>query len=572
MKSLRSMLLLLLPVLLHGISAAMPAPFPQDSLVKKAVSRHASYEVCYQVNSIPIVTTQSELRPEAAASGQLLASYGWSPQRDNGVAPLFARIPERDALGNTLATYRYAYYHNDHLGTPQRLTDRAGNILWAADYDAYGKAKVRVNSSQQLAAPQALRLPGQIADPETGLHYNDRRYYDPDTGRYLTRDPIGFEGGINLVTYAGASPSRFTDPTGEFVQCLMVNYARCLVTCGIEGAATAAITGDCLDLGDLAKDCLTNCLWSMLPIPDPCGRFGKLFSIGVGMMGGNSFEADTLVHTRVLTDTGYVKQLKRIADIQVGDEVLAWDELKAYDIAQAREAKKLQAHLPSDLQAKSASSPAQMRASSYENNSKSEIKSQTNSSFAASQQTAESYQKVTHLKSISFEQTLYHITLDNGETFQATEGHPFKTSEGWRDAIMLKKGGKLLLKGGDADSAERFATIIYILEEVKTIPVYNLEVEQLHTYFIGQDGVLVHNARSGTSGENAAAAAGRAAHEGYLPPGFTRPTLPSGRKPDAVNMKTGVVVEFKPNNARQFKRGCKQVQGYVDELRQSIQT
>jgi RHS repeat-associated protein len=340
-----------------------------------------------------------------------------------------------------------------------------------------------------------LRLPGQIHDAETGLHYNDRRYYDPDTGRYLSRDPIGFEGGINLYTYAAAAPSRFTDPTGEIIPCLVGNYARCLVTCGIQGAAMAALTGDCLDLGDLAKDCLTSCLFSMLPIPDPCGKFGKLFSIGVGL--ANSFEGDTPVHVRVLTDSGYIRTTKKIKDIQVGDEVLAWDEVKAYDIAQTKENLKLQA----SLQAKSASSRQETCAECYENSSNSPSMQQALPQSATGQQldgSAESYQKVTDLMSSVKEQTLYHITLDNGQTLQATAGHPFKTNQGWRDAVMLKKGGKLLLKGSDEDasaaqSEERYATITQIQEEIKTIPVFNLEVAHLHTFYVGEDGVVVHN-------------------------------------------------------------------------------
>ena len=46
-----------------------------------------------------------------------------------------------------------------------------------------------------------------------------------------------------------------------------------------------------------------------------------------------------------------------------------------------------------------------------------------------------------------------HLSLDNGATITATEGHPFKTDERWRDVIMLKKGGKLLLKGGGEEEA-----------------------------------------------------------------------------------------------------------------------
>jgi len=71
-----------------------------------------------------------------------------------------------------------------------------------------------------------------------------------------------------------------------------------------------------------------------------------------------------------------------------------------------------------------------------------------------------SYEKVTDVYTSYKAQTLVHLTLDGGQTLTATEGHPFKTADGWRDAIMLKKGGKLLLKGGDGDAyAERTATI-----------------------------------------------------------------------------------------------------------------
>lgn len=58
------------------------------------------------------------------------------------------------------------------------------------------------------------RLPGQYYDAETGLHYNWHRYYDPATGRYLTPDPIGLEGGINLYSYALQNPVNYIDPFG----------------------------------------------------------------------------------------------------------------------------------------------------------------------------------------------------------------------------------------------------------------------------------------------------------------------------------------------------------------------
>ena len=59
-----------------------------------------------------------------------------------------------------------------------------------------------------------MRFPGQYYDEETGLHYNWHRYYDPDTGRYLTPDPIGLAGGINPFVYVENDPVNWVDLLG----------------------------------------------------------------------------------------------------------------------------------------------------------------------------------------------------------------------------------------------------------------------------------------------------------------------------------------------------------------------
>jgi RHS repeat-associated protein len=63
------------------------------------------------------------------------------------------------------------------------------------------------------ARHQPLRLAGQYADAETGLHYNRYRFYDPETGHYLTPDPIGIDGGLNAYAYC-SDPLNVVDPLG----------------------------------------------------------------------------------------------------------------------------------------------------------------------------------------------------------------------------------------------------------------------------------------------------------------------------------------------------------------------
>ncbi len=324
----------------------------------------------------------------------------------------------------------------------------------------------------------------------------------------------------------------------------------------------------------------TNCVIASNNMADlsaePCGKFGKLFSAAVGIGAGlvNSFEQDTLVHTRIQTDSGYQTKPKPIKDIQVGDEVLAWDELQAHDnaqlansgtsgqAAQTLQAAYQQASLDAKLGDKSASSPINTGASSYENKS--------NFSSLSSVKPAQRYEKVTDIASSFKEQTLLHISLDNGQTIQATAGHPFKTREGWRDAVLLKKGGQLLLGGEAADAdqpTERFATILEIREEVKTTAVFNLEVANLHTFFVGVDGVVVHNARSGTSGNSSAAAAGQTAHKNPAlgPPGTRMNVqLPNSlKRADFVDFNSRTIWEMKPCNSRATKKGVSQVDDYV---------
>jgi RHS repeat-associated protein len=182
-------------------------------------------------------------------------------------------IAETDGSGNMIAEYVYLgdqllalitggsiyYYHNDHLGTPRVLTNASANIAWSALYTAFGQAQI---TTQSVTNP--FRLPGQYYDTETGLHYNYFRYYNPDTGRYVTPDPIGLEGGVNLYVYTANNPLARKDPSGLWT-----------VGIGLGGTAGAgaAVSG------------------SGMLVMDGYGNVGIAVSGGGGGMGGVSASA-----------------------------------------------------------------------------------------------------------------------------------------------------------------------------------------------------------------------------------------------------------------------------------------
>jgi RHS repeat-associated protein len=175
-------------------------------------------------------------------------SSGQRVQKDNSASKVFhydmsgQLIAETDAAGNLIKAYIWLhgqslaqidangavyYYHNDHLGTPQGMTDQGAAVVWAADYLPFGTADVSVGS-----VDNNLRFAGQYYDQETGLHYNYHRYYDPSLGRYLRADPshsfqpagIGIPYNIdellfipqefNRYSYAQNNPLQYVDPTG----------------------------------------------------------------------------------------------------------------------------------------------------------------------------------------------------------------------------------------------------------------------------------------------------------------------------------------------------------------------
>src|SRR5690606_4399560 len=115
------------------------------------------------------------------------------------------------------------WIHTDHLGTPIAVTDQRQVVVWKAEHQPFGTANVESDpDDDRRAFTLNLRFPGQHADAESGTHDNSLRDYDPQTGRYLTADPIGSGGGSNAFAYVSGNPVSGRDALGLYDE--MVHY------------------------------------------------------------------------------------------------------------------------------------------------------------------------------------------------------------------------------------------------------------------------------------------------------------------------------------------------------------
>jgi RHS repeat-associated protein len=134
-------------------------------------------------------------------------------------------LEEIDMNGNVLARYNgglwideslselrtgtSSYYQQDGVGSMTSLSNSAGTLANTYSYDSFGKL---TNSSGTLA--NSFQFTGREFDAETSLRYYRFRYFDPIIGRFISEDPIGFDGGINFYRYVQNNPALLVDPFG----------------------------------------------------------------------------------------------------------------------------------------------------------------------------------------------------------------------------------------------------------------------------------------------------------------------------------------------------------------------
>ncbi|MEU5141710.1 DUF6531 domain-containing protein [Streptomyces sp. NPDC021139] len=146
---------------------------------------------------------------EQEATGPELPQPIVTTWEHDGLHPAVQIDRRIDTMTRQEVDSRFFAIVTDLVGTPTELIDESGEVAWRSRATLWGSTAW----NRDATAYTPLRFPGQYFDPETGLHYNFQRYYDPETARYFTPDPLGLEPAPNPFLYV-VNPLQGCDPLG----------------------------------------------------------------------------------------------------------------------------------------------------------------------------------------------------------------------------------------------------------------------------------------------------------------------------------------------------------------------
>ena len=161
---------------------------------------------------------------------------------------------------HTAATGASVFYTFDERGNVAQRLDSGGNILSTDLYDAFGN-RTGTTTPATTSSGDPWGFGGQWGyqtDNETGLVLCTNRYYDPQQGRFLTRDPMGYGGGVNLYSYTQNNPVNYVDPSG-YIGLDELEYEAQGLPPGARNLANAGLLA--IGLGVIAYEGLRNVHW-----------------------------------------------------------------------------------------------------------------------------------------------------------------------------------------------------------------------------------------------------------------------------------------------------------------------
>lgn len=187
---------------------------------------------------------------EYDGNNSLLARYTHSPLMPDDI--LSAEISSSGQSAGLAQSVGKYYYLKDALGSVTDITNSSGEIVQRYDYESFGKIRsVKDAIGNDIASSPLVKtsftFTGREWDEESGLYYYRARYYDPNIGRFIQRDPhpgvIGQPVTHNSkFIYGNNSPTNFVDPSGQLAWFIAIPLMSALAG-AISGGIFAAIQG-----------------------------------------------------------------------------------------------------------------------------------------------------------------------------------------------------------------------------------------------------------------------------------------------------------------------------------------
>jgi len=336
-------------------------------------------------------------------------------------------------------TVGFYYFVTNLQGDVIAILNSSGAVVVEYTYDAWGNIlSITGSMASTLGRQNPLRYRGYVYDQEIGFYYLQSRYYDPEIGRFINADAFTSTGqgllGNNMFAYCRNNPVKRKDASGTDDICA-INADEDNDPLNDYGPISSgggyANAYNSIDAGYHYGVDFSMASNSSLTT-------GGIYRNGYSTYGVYSNPAGSGYSSSPTTSVCFVAgtlvqcedDSKTIEDISVGDKVWAWDE-ETGDIAL--------------------------------------------------KEVVETY--------VTKTDKLIHVFV-NGEEIITTPTHPFYSPvKGWTKAAHLRAGDILVLVNGEHVIVEK------VQHEILETPVtvYNFHVEDYHTYYVADIGVLVHN-------------------------------------------------------------------------------
>jgi len=377
-------------------------------------------------------------------------------------------------------TYNDCTYHyvTNIQGDVIAILDDIGRLVCRYVYDAWGNVTTYDERPDNIGYYNPLRYRGYVYDQDTNLYYLQSRYYSPEWCRFLNADSIvsGVGGdvlGYNMFAYCFNNPVNHSDSSGNWPKWATIALGAV--------AAVAAVAVTVVTLGAAAPAAA-------------CTLTAVGMSIGASYAVASTAATVAVVATTVAA-TAYAGDIAYSA--VTGDSLLLdtvfQGNTDAYNtglaITSIATAGMLEAAAQSPGVCFVAGTPV-LAACGYI--AIEEIKA-GDMVWAENPETGEKELKEVVRTFVNETTELIYVFVGNEEIITTPE-HPFYSPvKGWTAACKLRAGDILVLQNGKYVTVEKVQ--YEILEE--SIAVYNFEVADFHTYYVGKSAVLVHNTCGG---------------------------------------------------------------------------